>query len=171
MADEFCLKMPDFHVTFIDLLHAVNLRHGTDGFTSPPNEGVLRIFALKNPKASVGFEPANLGTKGQHATSRPPQAPSIYYTHTLFRVIMRQKTSLCIYRCVNLMNGKQCSLLHVSATYCGRLQGGVTFYVIHPHEHLPEYGHNRWPKHGAGYAIYHPLNLNIFIHTRSSCLS
>ena len=62
MADEFC------HVTFRDLLHAVNLRHGTDGFTSPPKEGVL-----KNPTASVGFEPANLGTKGQHATSRPPK--------------------------------------------------------------------------------------------------
>ena len=72
MAGEFCLKMPDFHVTFRDLLCAVNLRHGTDGFTSPPKEGVLRIFfALKNPTASVGFEPANLGTKGQHATSRP----------------------------------------------------------------------------------------------------
>jgi hypothetical protein len=26
---------------------------------------------LKNPKASAGFEPANLGTKGQHATCRP----------------------------------------------------------------------------------------------------
>ena len=66
MADEFCLKMPDFHVKFRDLLHAVNLRHWTDGFTPPPKEGVLRIFffALKNPTASVGFEPANLGTKG-----------------------------------------------------------------------------------------------------------
>jgi len=50
-----------------DLLHAANLRHGTDGFTSPPKEGVLRIFfALKNPTASAGFEPANLVTKGQH---------------------------------------------------------------------------------------------------------
>jgi len=27
-----------------DLLRAANLRHGTDGFTSPPKEGVLRIF-------------------------------------------------------------------------------------------------------------------------------
>jgi len=55
-----------------DLLHATNMRHGTDGFTSPPKEGVLWIFfALKNPTASAGFEPANLGTKGQHATSRP----------------------------------------------------------------------------------------------------
>jgi hypothetical protein len=57
-----------------DLLHAANLRHGTDGFTSPPKEGVLRIFfALKNQTALAGFEPANLGTKGQHATSRPPK--------------------------------------------------------------------------------------------------
>ena len=56
---------------FRDLLHAANLRHGTDGFTSPPKEGVLRIFfALINPTASAGFEPANLGTKGQHATAQ-----------------------------------------------------------------------------------------------------
>ena len=81
MADEFFLKM---HVTFRDLLHAVNLRHGTNGFTSLPKEGVLRIFfALKNPMASAGFEPANLGTKGQHATSRPPK-PLIYSYITLF---------------------------------------------------------------------------------------
>ena len=45
MADEFCLKMPDFHVTFRDLLHAVNLLHETNGFTSLPKEGVLRIFS------------------------------------------------------------------------------------------------------------------------------
>jgi hypothetical protein len=41
-------------------------RHGTDSFTSPPKEGVLRIFCPKNPTASAGFEPANLGIKGQH---------------------------------------------------------------------------------------------------------
>ena len=34
----------------------------------------MRIFfALKIPTASAGFEPWNLGTKGQHATSRPPK--------------------------------------------------------------------------------------------------
>jgi hypothetical protein len=48
-------------------------RHGTDGFTSPLKEGVLRIFRPKNPTASAGFETANLGTKGQRATSRPPK--------------------------------------------------------------------------------------------------
>ena len=51
---------------FRDLLHAVNLRHGTDGFTSPPKEGVLRIFSpWKILTASAGFEPANLGTLRQ----------------------------------------------------------------------------------------------------------
>ena len=38
-------EMPDFHITVRGLLHALNLRHGTDGFTSPPKEGVLRIFS------------------------------------------------------------------------------------------------------------------------------
>ena len=57
-----------------DLLHAANLRHVTDSFTSPPKEGVLKIFfVLKNPTASAGFEPANMGTKGQYATPRPPK--------------------------------------------------------------------------------------------------
>ena len=41
----FFLKMSDFHVTFRDLLHAVNLRHGENGFTSLPKGGVLRIFS------------------------------------------------------------------------------------------------------------------------------
>jgi hypothetical protein len=38
-----------------------------------PSEGrrAEDFFALKNPTASAGFEPANLGTKGQHATPRP----------------------------------------------------------------------------------------------------
>jgi hypothetical protein len=42
------------------LVHAVNLRHGTDGFTSPPKEVVLGFL-------SVGIEPANLGSSGEHA--------------------------------------------------------------------------------------------------------
>jgi len=41
---EFCLNA-DFHVTFRDLPDAVQLRHGTDSFTSPLKEGVLRIFS------------------------------------------------------------------------------------------------------------------------------
>jgi hypothetical protein len=40
-----------------------------------PSEGRRAgyFFALKNPTVSAGFEPANLGTRDQHATSRPPK--------------------------------------------------------------------------------------------------
>jgi len=44
---EFCLNS-DLDVTFRDLLHAVKLRHGTDGFTFPPKEGMPRIFSKSN---------------------------------------------------------------------------------------------------------------------------
>ena len=39
--------LPKFRLPFKfrDLLHAANLRHGTDGFTSPPKEGMLWIFS------------------------------------------------------------------------------------------------------------------------------
>ena len=56
MADEFCLS--DFHVTFRDLIHAVNVRHGTNGFTSLPKEGVLRIFSpWKIRRLRLGLNP------------------------------------------------------------------------------------------------------------------
>jgi hypothetical protein len=46
MAAEFCLRASVMlcHARRV-LLHAVNLRHGTDGFTPPPKEGVLRILS------------------------------------------------------------------------------------------------------------------------------
>ena len=37
------LRLPRIH--FRVLLHAANMRHGTNGFTSLPKEGVLRIFS------------------------------------------------------------------------------------------------------------------------------
>jgi hypothetical protein len=50
---KFSLKISDFHAAFRDLLHAVNLGHGTHSFTSLPKEGVLRIFF--RPEKSDGF--------------------------------------------------------------------------------------------------------------------
>jgi hypothetical protein len=42
------------------------LRHGSDGFTFPPKEGVLRIFiALKNPFPPAGYEPSSLRSNGK----------------------------------------------------------------------------------------------------------
>jgi hypothetical protein len=59
--------MPVFHVTFRDLLHAINLRHGTNSFTSLPKEVVLRIFfALKNPSPGL-----NLRTWVLRASTQP----------------------------------------------------------------------------------------------------
>ena len=61
---EFCLNA-NFHVTFRDLLHAVKIRHGTDGFTSPPKEGVLRIFfALKIRRLRPSANPRTWVPKG-----------------------------------------------------------------------------------------------------------
>ena len=45
---EICpVILPKFRLPlkFRDLLHAANLRQGTNGFTSSPKEGVLRIFS------------------------------------------------------------------------------------------------------------------------------
>jgi hypothetical protein len=50
--------MLDFHGIFRVLLHAANLRHGTDDFTSPPKEGVLRIYSpLKFRRLWPGLNP------------------------------------------------------------------------------------------------------------------
>jgi hypothetical protein len=48
---EFC-RNDAFFTPFRDLLHAVNQRHGANGFTSFPKEGMLRIFS---PEKSDGF--------------------------------------------------------------------------------------------------------------------
>jgi hypothetical protein len=42
----------DSRVNHRVLLHAANLRHGTDGFTSLPKEGILWNFS---PEKSEGF--------------------------------------------------------------------------------------------------------------------
>ena len=47
------------------------------------------FFRPKNPTASAGFEPANLGTKGQHATPRPPKPLVYYYTLINIGIIWR----------------------------------------------------------------------------------
>ena len=86
--------LPKFRLPrkFRDLLRATNLGHGTDGFTSPPKEGVLRNFFLpRNPTASAGFEPANLGTKGQHSTPRPLK-PSLQHISQKYNFFQCEKS-------------------------------------------------------------------------------
>ena len=86
MADEFCLKMLDFHVTFRYLLHAVDLRHGTNGFTSLPKEGVLRVFS---PSKIRRLRPGlNLRTWVPQASTLPidhrSRLPTSLLVHSIF---------------------------------------------------------------------------------------
>ena len=78
---------------FMDLLHAATLWHGSDDFTPPVKEGVLRIFCPKNPTVPAGFDPANLGTKDQHATPRP-QKPIIVDTWNVNKVSISTAVSM-----------------------------------------------------------------------------
>jgi hypothetical protein len=57
----------DFHVNHRVLLHAAILRHGTNGFTSLPKEGVLWIFPLEKSDGRVRTH--NLG----YCTEAAPQ--------------------------------------------------------------------------------------------------
>ena len=60
-----------------DLLHGANLRHGTDGFTYPPKEGVLRIFSpLKIRQLRPGLNLRTWVPKASTLTPRPPKPAS-----------------------------------------------------------------------------------------------
>ena len=67
------------------LLRFFYLRHGTDGFTSPPKKVVLRIFiTLKTPSTKVGIEPATLGPVASTLTTSPPRAtPCLIFVHLI----------------------------------------------------------------------------------------
>ena len=51
---------------------------GTTALLPVRRKAFWGFFRTKNPTASAGFVPANLGTKGQHATPRPPK-PIVEY--------------------------------------------------------------------------------------------
>jgi hypothetical protein len=76
---KFCLNA-DSHVTFRGLLHAVKLRHDTDGFTSPPKEGVLRIFSpLKIRRIGPGANPRTWVPKATEVVFDCIQCPEDNY--------------------------------------------------------------------------------------------
>ena len=55
-------------------LHAANLQHGADGFTSPPKEGVLRIILpLKIRRLRPGLNPQTWVLKASTLTPGPPK--------------------------------------------------------------------------------------------------
>jgi hypothetical protein len=72
MAEKFCRnwRLP---LQFCVLLHAVKHDMGQTALLPLRRKARWGFFRPKNPTASTGFEPSNLGTKGQQATSRPPK--------------------------------------------------------------------------------------------------
>ena len=75
---EFCRKW-QLPRHFWVLLHAVKLRHETDGFTFPPKEGVLRIFSpLKIRRLRPGLNPRTRVPEASTLTSRPPTPRRVY---------------------------------------------------------------------------------------------
>jgi hypothetical protein len=55
-------------------LQAPNLRHGTDGFTSPPKGGALKFFSpLKIRRLRPGLNPRTWVPKTSTLTPRPPK--------------------------------------------------------------------------------------------------
>jgi len=88
----FCRKW-QLPRNFWVLLHAVNLRHGTDGFTFPPKEGVLRIFSLEK---SYGFGRVWTRELRYQRPARLPLVKTIFVLKTLkyFSVIKNREIKL-----------------------------------------------------------------------------
>ena len=61
-----------------------------------PSEGrrAEDLFALKNPMASAGFQPTNLGTKGQHATPTPLKPLLFIY---IYKMNLYGSSCMCIH--------------------------------------------------------------------------
>ena len=86
--------LPKFRLPrkFRDLLHAENLRHGTDGFTSPPKEGALRIFfALKIRRLRPGL---NLRTWVLKASMLPLDHRSRSEKYTGHKIIVSSNRAI-----------------------------------------------------------------------------
>jgi hypothetical protein len=71
MAGKFGLKIASSRYFYGSFTCRKSATWDRTTFTSPPRRRAEDFFVLKNPTASAGFEPANLGAKSQHATSRP----------------------------------------------------------------------------------------------------
>ena len=69
---EFCLNS-DFHVN-LRIFHMPKIYDmGPTALLPLRRKACWGLFRPKNPMASAGFEPANLGTKGQNANPRWPK--------------------------------------------------------------------------------------------------
>ena len=69
---KFCLNS-DFHINLGIFYMPQIYDMGLTALLPLRRKACCGFFRPKSSTASSGFEPANLGTKSQHATSRPPK--------------------------------------------------------------------------------------------------
>ena len=101
-------EMPDFHVTFRDLLHDVNLRHGTNGFTSLPKEGVLRIFSpWKIRRLRPGLNPRTWVPKASTLPLDHRSRLPIYYTYIIKKMVTMKILEIISEKC-SVYSGRTC---------------------------------------------------------------
>ena len=115
--------MPDFHVPFRDLLRAVNLRHGTTGFTSLPKEGVLRIFSpskIRRPRPGL-----NPRTWVPTASTLPLDHPSRKVNCNFFLIILREFGIFELIICVVFFT---CTTTSGAMSWLRRLVAGLSPY-------------------------------------------
>ena len=120
-----------------------------------PSEGrpAEDFFALKNPTVSAGFELAILGTKGQHATSRPPKPLCPWLGRDLVYEIHKPFT-LCFLHC-RLQNTHTCTLTN---THTYTLTNTQTYTLTNTHTHT----------HSQTHTHKHTLtNTHIYTHSQT----
>ena len=97
MSGNFCLNS-DFHVN-LGIFYMPQIYDMGPTLLPLRRKACWGFLHPKNPTASAGFEPANLGTKGQHATPRPPKPLRIHIHKTNLR--------LCTTREHNILHSTQ----------------------------------------------------------------
>ena len=108
----------DFHV-ILEIIYMQICDMGQTALLPSEGRRAEDFFALKNPTASVGFEPANLGTKGQHATSRPPKPIkmniTMFLNHIVYNVYIIMSSAFSFKSCFRtLLDSSLCDMRKVT---------------------------------------------------------
>ena len=121
MADEFCLKNARLPRKIKGSFTCGKSTTWDRRLYFPSEERRAEyFFALKNPTASIGFEPVHLGTKGQHGTSRPPKPLLMARYGTTFMNLYRvsNRKSGAVSQISPKIVASTCSMLYMQPLSC-----------------------------------------------------
>jgi hypothetical protein len=88
-------------------------------------------ISIYTSKMSSALRPVTPRWKRKLSIIPTVNVHSLRRVYRLCEVVVRNTTKKCIHRYVNLLYHKHRSLLRVSATYCGHLQGGVLWKIYY----------------------------------------